>query len=178
MKSCGPGRLAGMIAVMLVVVIVIAACGKSATRGYFDAADPIFERHSTTMANAESAMFLVASASTSNSREPGTFDLSPDVSTATEFSTIFRETAAAIEQDIADWDRLSSADIPEETAEYHALIREVMSLRLDAMTGGRDVLDEMTSGGGNGDLSGAENAMLEANDVLKSALFEADQSRE
>jgi hypothetical protein len=39
-------------------------------------------------------------------------------------------------------------------------------------------LDEMTSGGGNGDLSGAENAMLEANDVLKSALFEADQSRE
>jgi hypothetical protein len=175
MKSCGPGRSAGMIAVMLVVVIVIAACGKSATQDYFDAADPIFEQHSTrNMAKAESAMFLVASMSA----KPTIFDLSPDVSTATEFSTIFRETALAIQKDIADWDRLSNAGIPEETAEYHALIREVMSLRLGAMTGGSDVLDEITSGGGNGELSDAENAMLEANDVLKSALSEADQSRE
>ncbi len=146
MKSCGPGRSAGMIAVRLIAVSVIAACGKSANGDYFDASDPIFERHSTTMANAESAMFLVASASTPT--ESGAFDFSPDVSTATGFLSIFRETAEAIEQDIAEWDRLASAGVPEDSAEYHALIREVMTLRLGAMTEGTAALNGIVSGGG------------------------------
>ncbi|MDA1256366.1 MAG: hypothetical protein O3C10_00760 [Chloroflexi bacterium] len=84
---------------------------------------------------------------------------------------IFRDTALAIESDIADWDAI---DVPIVTSDYHSLIREVMSQRLAAMRVGITALQDIAAGNSADDpLTQAESAMDEANEILRMAVDEA-----
>ncbi len=157
----------------LIAVTVIGACGGSAAGDYFYASDPILDRHSRTMTDAEAAMFEMTSAD-----DGAVFTLGGDISTAVTLLPIFRDTAAAIEQDIAEWGGLDITGIHEAAKEYHSLIREAMSLRLDAMRDGGNALEKIVAGQkfeeANDMLMDAESAMSEANVRLQTALDRID----
>ncbi|MDP6822698.1 MAG: hypothetical protein QF554_05340 [Dehalococcoidia bacterium] len=179
-RSKGDGVTAGMftmssarIITAFVAVTVIGACGGSAAGSYFDTAGPILDSHSRTMTDAEAAMFDATS--TGNG---AVFAFGGDISTAVTLLPIFRDTAAAIEGDIAEWDRLDVAGISEAATEHHSLIREAMSLRLDAMRDGGNALEEIAGGQISDEvrtmLVDAETAMSEANLRIKTALDRVD----
>ncbi len=150
--------------------MVAAACGSSPTGTYFGAVEPIFDRHSRTMADAEAAMFEETS---KNAREG--FVIGEDTGVAARLLPIFRATAVAVENDISEWDGIV---VPVVTGDYHALVREAMSLRLDAMYTGVTALESVVAGDGVGDpLMEAESAMAEANVNIQKALDESDRIR-
>lgn len=146
--------------------MVAAACGSSPTGTYFGAADPIFQRHSQTMVNAETKMSEATSTD-----DQDVFVLGARSGNAFRLLPIFRDTALAIESDIADWDAI---DVPIVTSDYHSLIREVMSQRLAAMRVGITALQDIAAGNSADDpLTQAESAMDEANEILRMAVDEA-----
>lgn len=155
----------------LTVASLIVSCGSSEIDGYFDAAGPVFDRHSETMVAAETSMFEV-------SRLGGGDGLSfgADARTAARLLPIFSVTADAVERDIAAWDEV---EFPESAREYHSLIGLVMSLRLQAMIQGEEVLGQISAGQIVEDpFLGPENAMTDANAVLARALDEAVSIRD
>ncbi|MCH8235929.1 MAG: hypothetical protein IIC29_07375 [Chloroflexi bacterium] len=150
--------------------MVAAACGSSPTGTYFGATDPIFDRHSRTMADAEASMFEATSAN-----DAGLFTFGGDTVIAARLLPIFRDTAWVVEKDISEWDAI---DVPVVTSDYHSLVREAMYLRLDAMQKGVIALEALTTGNGAGEpLADAESAMAKANVILQKALDESDRIR-
>ena len=124
--------------IVLIFVMLIAACGSSEIGTYFDTTDPIFDRHSWTMADAEAAMFEQVSGS-----EGAIFTFGEDAGNASALLPIFRASAVAIERDLAERD---DVDVPMIAGEYHALLREAMSLRLGAMRDGAIALELIANG--------------------------------
>lgn len=150
--------------------IVAAACGSSPTGTYFIAVEPIVDRHSRTMADAEAKMFEVTSLSVRD-----VFVFGEDAGVAARLLPIFRDTAVAVDNDISDWDAI---DAPVVTGDYHALVREAMSLRLDAMRVSVTALEAVVAGNNaDGSLSDAESLMTEANITLQKAREESDRIR-
>jgi hypothetical protein len=124
--------------IVLIFVVLIAACGSSVDEAYFDTTDPIFARHSRTMADAEAAMFEQTSGTTG-----AVFAFGEDASTASTLIPIFRDAASAIERELAKW---YVVEVPMIAGEYHSLIREAMSLRLGAMRDGAIALELIANG--------------------------------
>jgi hypothetical protein len=155
---------------VLIFVVLIAACGSSEIGSYFDTTDPIFDRHSRTMADAEAAMFE-QTAGTGGAA----FAFGQDTDTASALRPIFRDAAVAIERDIAEWD---AVEVPTNAGEYHSLVREAMSLRLGAMRDGAIALELIANGQAVEDpLVEAEAAMSQANARLATALEKGDNIR-
>lgn len=158
-------------AAALGALVLGVSCGGSEIDDYFSASDPVFDRHSTTMAAAESSMFEI-----SRTSDTGGLSFGADAETANRLLPIFSATADAVEQDIARWDEIV---FPESVGEYHSLSRLVMSLRLQAMLLGEDVLGDIASGQIVQDpFLGPEDAMADANAVLVRALDEAATLRD
>lgn len=150
--------------------MVAAACGSSPTGTYFGAVEPIFDRHSRTMADAETAMFEATSKSARD-----VFVFGEDAGTVARLQSIFRATAVAVENDISEWDAVT---VPLVTSDYHALVREAMSLRLDAMRTSIAAIEAVVAGNTVDDpLADAESAMAEANVTLQKALDESERIR-
>ena len=82
-----------------IFVVLIAACASSETGTYFDTTDPVFDRHSRIMADAEAAMFEQTSGTGG-----AVFAFGEDEATANALLPIFRDAVSAIERDLAEWD--------------------------------------------------------------------------
>jgi len=82
------------------LIVLIVACGSYEIGSYFDATDPILNRHSRTMADAEAAMFEQTSGTGG-----AVFAFGEDAGTASALLPIFRDAAVAIELDFAEWRR-------------------------------------------------------------------------
>lgn len=156
--------------IVLSFVVLIAACGSSETGSYFDTTDPIFDRHSRTMADAEAAMFEQTAGSAGT-----VFAFGEDAGTASALLPIFRDAAFAIERDLAQW---NGVEVPVIAGEYHSLIREAMSLRLGAMRDGAMALELIANGHAvEGPFVEAEAAMSQANARLATALEKGERIR-
>ena len=156
--------------IVLIFVALIAACGNSEIGSYFDTTDPIFDRHSRTMADAEAAMFE-QTAGTGGAA----FAFGEDAGIASALLPIFRDAAVAIERDIAEWD---AVEVPTNAGEYHALVREAMSLRFGAMRDGTVALELIANGQAvEAPFVEAEAAMSQANARLATALEKGDKIR-
>ncbi len=154
--------------IVLIFVVLVAACGSSEIGSYFDTTDPIFDRHSRTMADAEAAMFE-QTAGTGGAA----FAFGEDAGIASALLPIFRDAAVAIERDIAEWD---AVEVPSIAGEHHTLIREAMSLRLGAMRDGSTALELIANGQAvEATFVEAEAAMSQANARLATALEKGDK---
>ena len=163
-------RTAAWLTFVLLAVILIVSCGGSEIDDYFSTADPVFDSHSDTMAAAETSLFEV-----SRLDDGGGLSFGADVVPANRLLPIFSETAVSVEHDIAAWDEI---DFPDSAGEYHSLTRLAMSLRLQAMLLGEQVLEQIAQGQVLEDpFVGPENAMADANAVLVRALDEANNIR-
>ena len=156
--------------IVLIFVVLIATCGSSETGNYFDTTDPIFDRHSRIMADAEAAMFE-QTAGTGGA----VFAFGEDAGTASALLPIFRDAAFAIEQDLSDWD---GVEVPMIVGEYHSLVREAMSLRLGAMRDGAIAVELIANGQVvEAPFFEAEAAMSQANARLATALEKGERIR-
>jgi hypothetical protein len=156
--------------IVQIFVVLIAACASSETGTYFDTTDPIFDRHSRIMADAEAAMFEQTSGTGG-----AVFAFGEDEATASALLPIFRDAVSAIERDLAEWDGVEG---PMNAGEYHSLVREAMSLRLGAMRDGAIALELIANGQAVADpFVEAEKAISQANARLATALEKGDRIR-
>jgi hypothetical protein len=156
--------------IVLIVIVLIVACGSYEIGSYFGTTDPILNRHSRTMADAEAAMFEQTSGTGG-----AVFAFGEDAGTASALLPIFRDAAVAIELDFAEWD---GVEVPMNAGEYHSLVLEAMSLRLGAMRDGVIALELIANGQPvNDPFVEAEAAMSQANARLATALEKGDWIR-